>query len=139
MDADACAQLAQRLIDNHNGRTFDAELYTDDATMWHNTDAHDAPIASRQGIRDRLHALVPDFRFDDPTIHAWEDGWVTQYVTRGTLPDGSELSVHTVVVGTIRDGKVARIQEYVDSAQIEPLRAAFRASLAAAQPSGPPG
>ena len=135
MDAAACAELGRRLQQNQNDQTFDASLFHPDATMWHNTDGHDAPFASRTEIQGRLRALVPDYRIADAVIDGFTDGWVSRHVVRGTLPDGGQLEMRVAVVGTVRDGKVARIQEYVDSAQVEPLRAAFRAAMAAAQDS----
>lgn len=127
-DPEACAELGRRLQQHQNDRTFDPSLFTDDATMWHNTDGHDAPVAGRTEIQARIRALVPDYRIEDAVIDGFTDGWVSRHVVRGTLPDGGQLEMRVAVVGTVRDGKVARLQEYVDSAHVEPLRAAFRAA-----------
>lgn len=117
--------IAEKVAENWKQGTRDASLYSPDATAWHNTDGVDQPMESREPIRQRLRQLIPDFRFDDAEPHGFDGGFVIQYVVRGTLPDGSELSSPACTVGTVKDGLITRVQEYIDSAHIQKLRQAF--------------
>lgn len=126
MDTAAATQaLADRLVENWKQGTRDASLYAPNATAWHNTDAVDHPMESREPIRQRLRQLIPDFRFDEAEPHGFDGGFVIQYVVKGTLPDGSQLDTPACTVGTVKDGLITRIQEYIDSAHLQELRAAF--------------
>jgi ketosteroid isomerase-like protein len=47
---------------------------------------------------------------------------VQQHVLRGTAPNGKPLEVPACIVFTVRGGRVARLDEYLDTAQIAALR-----------------
>src|SRR5687768_14261000 len=125
MDATATQALAEKVVESWKKGERDESLFAPGATAWHNTDGQDQPMESREPIRQRLRTLIPDFRFDDAIPHGFEGGFVIQYVVRGTLPDGSELSSPACMVGTVNDGLITRVQEYIDSAHMQKLRAAF--------------
>jgi len=129
MTKEVSEELANTLIATWAVGGVQPDVFAPDATSWHNTDAVDHPQASRRGISERIRSVVPDFRFTDAVLHAWDGGFCVQYIVRGTLPDGSELASPTCMVGTVRDGRISRMQEYVDSAQIQGLRQAVAAGV----------
>jgi uncharacterized protein len=97
-------------------------LFTEDAVVWHNFDDLD-------GDRDRLitsvaslHGSVPDLRVEVLAQAGTASGFVQRQVFRGSGP-GGELALHSCVVATVTDdGRISRLDEYVDTAQTRPLR-----------------
>jgi hypothetical protein len=64
---------------------------------------------------------MPDVHWDDVAVLPTPKGFVWQSVMRGTVA-GAEVKVHTCVVVTLSaSGKVARTEEYLDSAALGPL------------------
>jgi ketosteroid isomerase-like protein len=127
VDASTNEDLARRFVEHFNNGTWDAAMYAPGATVWHNTDEVDELASSRVEFRKGLQRLVGGLRFDDVRIRAWDDGFAAQYVVRGTLPGGAELRIPACLIGTTKDGRIARLQEYVDSAHAAPLREAAAA------------
>jgi len=108
-----------------------AAIYTPDARIWHND------ASGEQGVEDNLkvrglHAVVSGLRYDIGRRFPIDGGVVQQHVLRGTLPDGSAVAMPAAMFLYVDAGRVRRIEEYLDSAQAAPIRAA-RASLSAGQ------
>jgi transketolase len=51
------------------------------------------------------------------------DGMLQQHVLSGITPDGTPFRMPACIVFTMKDGKIARLEEYLDTAQTAPLRA----------------
>jgi ketosteroid isomerase-like protein len=69
-----------------------------------------------------IRRFVPDFRFDDLRVHPSSGSCTLQYVIRGTLPDGVRLEAPACIVLTFSEaGKVASLEEYLDTAQLRSL------------------
>jgi ketosteroid isomerase-like protein len=47
---------------------------------------------------------------------------VQQHVLRGTAPDGTPLEVPAMMRVTVADGRITRLEEYLDTAQVAALR-----------------
>ena len=98
------------------------DLYEDWATGQHNFDAGPAPLEDGFKSIRLLHQFVPDFRFDDLRVHPSSRSCTLQYVIRGTLPDGALLEAPACIVLTYSDaGKIASLEEYLDTAQLRSL------------------
>ncbi len=69
-----------------------------------------------------LHRNVRDLRYDVVRREELPGGYVQQHVLRGIAPDGSELRVPACMIVTVRDGRITRIDEYLDSAHVSALR-----------------
>lgn len=48
-------------------------------------------------------------------------GYIQQHVLRGTAPNGVEVAIPACLVVQLRDGLIARLDEYLDSAAVAPL------------------
>jgi ketosteroid isomerase-like protein len=48
---------------------------------------------------------------------------VQQHVLRGVAPNGTALEIPACIVCTVRDGRIVRLEEYLDSAHTAPLTA----------------
>ena len=82
----------------------------------------DTLLAFNRAVR----AVVTDLRYEDAVRSATHTGFVEEHAVRGTLPDGRALDLAVCVVADVRDGKVAALREYVDTAAAAPLVAALR-------------
>ncbi|HWV26572.1 MAG TPA: hypothetical protein VNZ66_05060 [Aeromicrobium sp.] len=66
---------------------------------------------------------VDDRRYTDRRIHTFPGGAVQQHVLRGTRRStGEEVALHACVVISVGDdGRITRLDEYIDSAQAAAL------------------
>ena len=72
-----------------------------------------------------VSAIVNDFRYEDVIRSATDSGFVEEHTVRGTLPNGSQLTLVACVVADIENGKITRLREYVDTAAAAGLSAAL--------------
>ena len=119
------------LIDGRDPRgTVDTVPLTDDAVVWHNYDPVDTPAVQATANLAAMQAVLPDCRFEEIRTHGAGAMSVAQYVFAATLPDGSSGHAPGCFIVHERDGRIARVEEYMDSAQLAPIAAAM-ATLAA--------
>lgn len=103
------------------------EIMSDDCIVWHNVfgkettrdDNLTAYPNSYSGQRRRL--------YNDRQINAFEDGFVIQYTLHGTMTSGHKAGMPICIVGRCRDGKITRIDEYMDTTKFEKWMGARRA------------
>jgi ketosteroid isomerase-like protein len=110
-----------------------ARLYTPDARIWHNDASGEQGVEDNLRVLRGLHAVVSGLHYDVGRRFPMDGGVVQQHVLRGTLPDGSAVAMPAAMFLYVEGGQVRRIEEYLDSAQAAPIRAA-RAALTAGQP-----
>jgi ketosteroid isomerase-like protein len=110
-----------------------ARLYTPDARIWHNDASGEQGVEDNLRVLRGLHAVVSGLHYDVGRRFPMDGGVVQQHVLRGTLPDGSAVAMPAAMFLYVEGGRVRRIEEYLDSAQAAPIRAA-RAALTAGQP-----
>ena len=98
------------------------ECYAPDATIWHNYDqleqARDANLRVLRWVVDNVAAL----RYEDVRRVVLDDGFVQQHVLRGTAPNGTPLEVPAMMRVTVANGRITRLEEYLDTAQVAALR-----------------
>lgn len=96
-------------------------IYADDAVIWH---AHTGKTQSREENVALLAQAVPairGFRYEEVRRIATADGFVEQHVLRGTAPNGTPLEVPACIVVRVAGGRIARLDEYLDSKSLAPL------------------
>lgn len=97
-------------------------IYAPDAVIWHNYDG------VRQSPDENLRVLawvsknVANMRYEEVQRQPTPTGFVQQHVLRGNAPNGTPLEVPACIVCTVVDGRVTRLDEYLDTAQVAPLR-----------------
>jgi ketosteroid isomerase-like protein len=116
--------LAERLIAAILAGDIDAvrAIYTPDARIWHNFDRIEQTVDENLRVLRWLVRNVRDLRYEDIRRQRTEEGFVQQHVLRGRTADGAELSVPGCLVCTVRDGRITRLEEYLDSAHFAALR-----------------
>jgi ketosteroid isomerase-like protein len=100
-------------------------LYSPHVRVWHNDDGKE------QGLEENLSVLawvvrhVRDLRYTEERRQRCEQGFVQQHVLRGRTLSGEDLAIPSCLVVRIEQGRIVRIDEYLDPASLEPLRRAL--------------
>jgi ketosteroid isomerase-like protein len=112
--------LARRFFDAVERGDIDTVFatYSPGARIWHNTDGveqtRDDNAATLNGFVRRISNRV----YDDRRLSVFEGGFVHQHKLRGTRPDGVAVSLDACIVCAVEDGRITRLDEYFDSAQV---------------------
>ncbi len=102
-----------------------ADLYADDVQVWHNFTRACMDKAANVQTLKAMCEHVPRVRYDVEERIQLADGRVLQrHVLRATTPAGDEILMPACIFITVRDGRVARIDEYLDTGQANRMRAA---------------
>ncbi len=109
--------FAQQFIDAILAGDVDAviSIYADGATIWHNFDNIDQTPVQNGKTLAAMHRLLPGFRYDEIRRTILDDGFWQQHVLRGTGA-GGDLSMPAALRVYVSDGKVTRLEEYLDPA-----------------------
>lgn len=99
------------------------ELYDPDARIWHNDDNREQTVEQNLSALRWLSGTLDDLRYEDIRRYPLPDGFAQQHVLRATLPGHGALEVAASLFVRVRDGRITRIDEYLDSAATAPLRA----------------
>src|SRR5580698_9488249 len=102
------------------------KIYAPDAVIWHNDDLIEQPVEDNLKVLQGLHRAVSGLRYDIVRRVPTADG-VLQHVLRGRLPNGAEVELHAAMYLQVRDGRITRIEEYLDSAKRASIKAAREA------------
>jgi ketosteroid isomerase-like protein len=89
-------------------------LHTDDTVF--QMHGYADPATGTAAAKDSITALFeqsPDLRFESRRLHFGEDHFVSEYVVSGTV-EGRPFACDGVDVITMRDGRVARKDSYID-------------------------
>ena len=100
-----------------------AALYAPDVEVWLNTDGVAQDREANLRTLAWIVANLPERRYDDIRRHRTATGLVQQHVLRATTTAGRRVAVPACMVITIDGGRIARIEEYLDSAHVAALLA----------------
>ena len=103
------------------------EIYAPDAVIWHNDDLIEQPVEDNLKVLRGLHRVVSGLHYDITRRVPAPDGVLQQHVLRGQLPDGSDVELHAAMYLQVRDGRITRIEEYLDSGKRATIKAAREA------------
>jgi ketosteroid isomerase-like protein len=122
-DLPSSLELAQRLfaaIENGDADSV-REIYAPGCEIWHNTDG------ATQTVDENLRTLrwvirnIAGLRYEEARRHETPTGFVQQHVLRGAAPSGEPLEVPACIVCKVENGRITRLEEYLDSAHLAPL------------------
>jgi ketosteroid isomerase-like protein len=85
------------------------------AVVWHNHDRSEVDAVANMAGIDMLGKLVGDAKFETVRLAPISDGFVLQFVLRGTVTtSGKPFEMQNAVIITTAEGRITRIDEYVD-------------------------
>lgn len=102
-------------------------MYTPDAVIWHNDDLIEQNVEDNLKILKALHRTVSGLRYEVVRRAELPDGVIQQHVLHGVLPNGKPVTLHAAMYLRVRDGRISRIDEYLDSARRAEIRRAREA------------
>jgi len=95
--------------------------YAPDAKLWHNTDGIEQTVEENMKLLGWMIRYIPVRNYRIVRREALADGFVQQHVLEATLPTGEPWTMDACAVVRIKDGVIARLDEYIDSAQFKTL------------------
>jgi ketosteroid isomerase-like protein len=106
------------------------EVYSDELQIWHNFT--NARMSKEAGI-----ALVMGFFRDGVRLRyvfeeqlVFGNRGVRRHRVEATTPDGQRFDIHVAMFVTIEKGQIVRLDEYVDSKELEPFGASTKGLIA---------
>lgn len=98
-----------------------AGFYAPNAVIWHNNDGIEmTPEQNLRALR-WITKNMQDFRYEDVRRFDTGSGFVQQHTTCGTTASGAAFSIPACVIVQVVDGRITRLDEYLDSAQTAAL------------------
>ena len=113
-------ELCNEFFDAYQDGRVDVlrRIMSDDCVVWHNVFNREMSGA------DNLAALPASYggqrrrTYNDRIVNAFSDGFVIQYSLNGVMHNGHVgPALWICIVGRVRDGKITRIDEYMDSSK----------------------
>ena len=99
-------------------------IYAPGVAVWHNFDGVAQTLEQNLATLAWVSRHVSGLRYEEVRRQPLGDGRVAQqHVLRGRAPNGHELEVPAALFVTIADGRITRLEEYLDTAQVAALRA----------------
>lgn len=95
-----------------------AALYTPDAVVWHNSDNREQPRAENLAMLATFKQMFSSFEYQNIRRTFFDGGFVQQHNVQGVTVRGEKFDVICCSIFTVRDNKIARIDEYLDTAQL---------------------
>ena len=103
------------------------QAFTEDAVIWHNYDQTEQPAAEAIAQLAGLAALNPTFEMVGRDVVG--DAMIQRHVTHLALPNGATASIPAIQRITVTGGRISRIEEYMDSAQMGAAMQALQAAV----------
>src|SRR5689334_19008735 len=106
MSADAIRKLANDFLDaiEHGDIETVQSIYAPDAVVWHNTDNIAQPVADNLATLANFIKFVPQRRYTDRRIEAFDGGFVDQHLLKGRLASGKEVSMAACLICKVVNG-----------------------------------
>ena len=89
---------------------------TPDAVVWHSFDRVALNLDETAQGWEQLVAGFPERGFADVRLTPTPDGWMVRQLMVGQTAAGVRLAWPLCAVITLRDGRIARLDEYIDRA-----------------------
>ncbi|NHN36537.1 ketosteroid isomerase [Pseudomaricurvus alcaniphilus] len=114
---DTALQIAEKL--SAEIQTLDVagfnDLYAEDVIVWHSYDGVEETKSDNLASLAQLFSLVTKVYYDDIRFTETENGFVQQHNLCGQLKNGAVMpSIPVCMVARVSDGKITRLDEYVD-------------------------
>ncbi len=119
------AAVAQQLFDAIERGDVDAlrGLYHVDARIWHNTDGAEQSVDENLRVLRWLVRNTSLRRYEEVRREMLPCGFMQMHVLHLELGPGRSVRIPACLVARVAHGRITRIDEYLDSAQVAALRA----------------
>ena len=134
--AHTAIDVARQLFEQIEAKRPDgvAALYADDVQVWHNFTNATQTKAENLRVLGGLTKNVAQIRYEVVERVLLGDRVMQRHLLHCRVANGEEIVIPACIFVTVRDGKISRIDEYLDTAQSNALGAAIERSRPAANP-----
>ena len=122
-DMNMLADRIMRAIEQNDTATI-AACYAPDARIWHNFDDAEQSVDENLRTLGWVDKRLKNRRYEIVSRHAFDGGYAQQHVLHGKLNNGEAFAMPACLIVTVRDGRIVRLAEYLDSAHVKPLQIA---------------
>jgi ketosteroid isomerase-like protein len=99
------------------------EIYAPTAKIWHNNDGATQTVEQNLALLGWVVANISEIAYTEIRRQPTPTGFVQQHVMRGRLKSsGKTFSLPACIVCTVEGGRIARLDEYLDSAHTAAMR-----------------
>jgi ketosteroid isomerase-like protein len=94
----------------------------DDALIWHNFDEVEQTVDQNMALLEWMMGRCTERRYELTRLEEIEGGYLQQHVLRLVSRSGEKITLHACVVVRVANGRIQRIEEYLDPAPTTKLR-----------------
>jgi ketosteroid isomerase-like protein len=124
-NADSHLEVAKRFLNALNNNDGDEvrAVYHPDALIWHNFHA-DGYQSIEENVKtlNWMHRKLPKLSYDIVRLESLADGYLQQHVLRGEMEDGTAVELYACAICTVKDGRIHKLEEYLDPSQVAALQ-----------------
>jgi len=85
------------------------------AVVWHNYDRKVVDAIENMASVGMLAQIVREMSMEHLRVEEFPGGFVYQFALHGTvISNGNAFEMHNVIIASVEDGLITRIDEYVD-------------------------
>ena len=123
---DEIRALAKRFFDSVERGDIDTlrACYAPDARIWHNTDDQEQGPEDNAAVLKGFVERISDRVYANRQLAVFDGGFVQQHELRGVRADGVAVRLTACIVCAVSGGRITRLDEYFDSAQVAQFRKA---------------
>lgn len=94
------------------------EIYHENAETWHNYDRKNMTMQEITELVGVIFSTFKEMSFQNIQRSFIENGFVQRHDIVGTHVNGAPLNIAACVFVTVKDGKISRLEEYIDPAPL---------------------
>ena len=100
-----------------------SDIYTPDTKIWHNFDKVAQSVDENLAVLNWVVANLAEISYTEIQRQPTPTGFVQQHVLRGKVKaSGKEIAIPACIVCKVENGRITRLDEYLDSTQTAALR-----------------
>jgi ketosteroid isomerase-like protein/quercetin dioxygenase-like cupin family protein len=92
-------------------------IFGRDAVVWHNWDRNAQSLEKHLAMLEALSSNLRSMAYEKVRRHYFGHGWVQQHTVTGETQSGQTWEAEACVVFTVVDGRIQRLEEYIDPTQ----------------------
>lgn len=99
------------------------DIYSPHAKIWHNFDNLAQSVDENLAVLKWVVANIAEISYTEIHRQPTPSGFIQQHVLRGKVKtSGKEIAIPACIVCKVENGRITRLDEYLDSAQTAALR-----------------
>jgi len=99
------------------------DIYAPHTKIWHNFDNLTQSVDENLAVLKGVVANVEEISYTEIRRQPTPSGFIQQHVLRGKVKaSGKEIAIPACIVCKVENGRITRLDEYLDSAQTAALR-----------------